>query len=243
MRYIAVLLLSSTLLACTTTQGTSVSSNAVRTMSAEDLPDADKLTYQMGVDYITRGEYQVANEKLTSLVRKYPNFSELYVMLGISQERQGKKSDALGYYSKAIATNPMDRMAIKHYAMVQCSPYDQGAPEKMAGIADSAPSELKAGMNSGAAGCYLVHNNYAKANEYADRAIAANPNYADTYFFKAAAANGLNRPNEVFPALDRYHDVYGYEPASVNLGLTAARKARNSAEIQKYDALLARQPR
>jgi tetratricopeptide (TPR) repeat protein len=208
-------------------------------MTAENLPDADKLTYQMGVDYIGRGEYQVANEKLMSLVKKYPNFSELYVMLGVSQERQGKKSDALALYSKAIATNPMDRMAVKHYAMVQCGPYDTSAPEMMAKIADNAPSELKAGMNSAAAACYLVHRNPMKGNEYADRAIAANPNYADSYYFKAVAVNELNRPNEVFSALDRYHDEYGYEPNSVYLGLEAAKKARNQAEISKYENVIA----
>jgi len=75
MRYLAVLLLSSTLLACTTTQGTSTSIRSSG-ITAEDLPEADKLTYQMGVDYISSGEYQVANEKLMSLVKKYPNFSE-----------------------------------------------------------------------------------------------------------------------------------------------------------------------
>ena len=238
MRYLAVLLLSSTLLACTTTQGTSTSMKSSG-MTAESLPEADKLTYQMGVDYIGRGEYQVAYEKLLSLTKKYPKFSELYVMLGVAQERQGKQSDALAYYSKAIAINPMDRMAIKHYGMIQCGAYDKAAPAKLAQIADNAMSELKAGMNSAAAACYLVHKNAVKGNEYADRAIAANPNYADTYYFKAIAANELNRPNEVFPALDRYHDVYGYEPASVYLGLNAAKKARNQAEINKYENVIA----
>ncbi len=239
MRYLAVLLLSSTLLACTTTQGTSTSMKSSKTMTAESLPESDKLTYQMGVDYIGRGEYQVANEKLMSLVKKYPNFSELYVMLGVSQERQGKRSDALSLYSKAIATNPMDRMAIKHYGMLQCNSYDKSAPENLARIADNAMPEVKAGMNSAAAACYLVHKNAVKGNEYADRGIAANPNYADTYFFKAIAANELNRPHEVFSALDRYHDEYGYEPNSVYLGLKAARKSRNQAEISKYENVIA----
>lgn len=239
MRYLAVLLLSSTLLACTTTQGASSSMKSFKGMTSEDLPEADKLTYQMGVDYISRGEYQVANDKLMSLTRKYPNFSELYVMLGASQERQGKKSDALALYSKAISINPMDRMAIKHYAMVQCGAYDKSAPENLARIADNSPSELKAGMNSAAAACYLVHKNPIKGNEYADRAIAANPAYADTYYFKAIAANELNRPSEVFSALDRYHDVYGYEPNSVYLGLNAAKKARNQSEISKYEGVIA----
>ncbi|MGL4674591.1 MAG: tetratricopeptide repeat protein [Wohlfahrtiimonas sp.] len=239
MRYLAVLLLSSTLLACTTTSGTSTSRKPSNSVTVENLPESDRLTYQMGVDYIGRGEYQVAHEKLMTLTKKYPNFSELYVMLGASQEFQGKKSDAIGYYSKAISINPMDRMAIKHYAMIQCGPYDQSAPEKLARIADNAPSELKAGMNSAAAACYLRHKNAIKGNEYADRAIAANPNYADTYYFKAIAVNELNRLNEVFPALDRYHDTYGYEPSSVYLGLNAAKKARNQSEISKYEGVIA----
>ncbi len=239
MRYLAVLLLSSTLLACTTTQGTSTSMKSSKGMSVESLPEADKLTYQMGVDYIGRGEYQVANEKLLSLVKKYPNFSDLYMMLGISQERQGKRTDAIGLYSKAIAINPTDRKAIKQYAMIQCNAYDKAAPENMARIADNAPPELKAGMNSAAAACYLVHKNPVKGNEYADRGISADPSYADTYYFKAVALNELNRQNEVFSALDRYHDEYGYEPNSVYLGLNAAKKARNQAEINKYENVIA----
>ena len=51
--------------------------------------------------------------------------------------------------------------------------------------------------------------------------------------------NELNRQNEVFPALDRYHDAYGYEPNSVYLGLEAAKKARNQAEISKYENVIA----
>jgi len=160
-------------------------------------------------------------------------------MLGASQELQGKKSDAIGYYSKAISINPMDRMAVKHYAMIQCGQYDQSAPENLARIADNAPSELKAGMNSATAACYLVHKNAVKGNEYADRAIASNPNYGDSYYFKALAANELNHPSEVFPALDRYHDAYGYEPNSVYLGLSAAKKARNQSEISKYEGVIA----
>lgn len=239
MRYLAVLLLSSTLLACTTTSGTTHSAKAFDGMTVDRLPEADKLTFQMGADYISRGEYQVANGKLTSLLKKYPNFPELYIMLGVSQERQGKKSDAIALYSKAIAINPMDRRAVTQYAMAQCDQYDQSAPEHLARIADNAPSELKASMNSAAAACYLVHKNPIKGNEYADRAIAANPNYANTYYFKALAASELNRPNDVFSALDRYHDVYGYEPDSVYLGLNVAKKARNQSEISKYENVIA----
>lgn len=241
MRYLAVLLLSSTLLACTTTQSASNKVNTSRSMTAEQLSDADKLTYQMGVQYIERGEYQVAEEKLLSLVKKYPNFSELYVMLGVIEERQGKTSNATSYYSKAISIDPMNRMAIKQYAKLQCNVYDKNSAVKMASIADSAPAELKAGMSSGASGCYFIHGDYAQAYDYANRGIAANPNYRDTYFFKAMAANKLNNYNEVFPALDNYHDAYGYEPASVYLGLEAAKKARNQSEIAKYEGVIASQ--
>ncbi|MBS7838301.1 tetratricopeptide repeat protein [Wohlfahrtiimonas chitiniclastica] len=240
MRYIAVLLLSSTLLACTTTQGTGQSGQRVKTITAEALPDNDRLTYQMGVQYIERAEYTVAEEKLLTLVPKYPNFTELFVMLGVVQERQGKRTDALNFYSKAIATNPTDRMAIKHYARLQCNQYDKNAPSHLAQIADNAMSEVKAGMSSGAAACYLVHKDPVNANLYADKAIAANPHYGDSYFFKAMAAKDLKRYQEVFPALDRYHDEYGYEPASVYLGLEAAKQAHNKAETEKYESVLAR---
>lgn len=241
MRYLAVLLLSSTLLACTTTQSTSGSIGKVsKATKVEDLSEGDKLSYQMGIDYIGRGEYRVADEKLLPLVKKYPNFTELYVMLGASQELSGKKSDALTLYSKAVATDPLNRMAVKHYAQLQCDPYDKNATQRMASIADAAMPELKASMSSGASACFLVHKNYQQANLYADRAIAANPNYGDSYYFKAIAANALNRPNEVFSALNRYHDEYGYEPGSVYLGLDAAKKARNKGEIEKYEDIIAR---
>lgn len=241
MRYLAVLLLSSALLACTTTQGPNgVLGNNRTTTTVDDLSDQDKLFYQMGIQYIERGEYEVAEEKLIVLVPRYPKFTELYVMLGVIQEKQGKTSDAAGLYSKAIVTDPMDRMAIKHYAKLQCGDHDANAPSRMASIADAAPAELKAGMSSGASGCFYIHGDYARANEYADKGIQANPNYADTYFFKALAVNKLNRPEEVFPALDRYHDKYGYESVSVHLGLEAAKKARNQAEIKKYEDIIAR---
>lgn len=239
MRYLSVLLLSSMLLACTTTQGGSTKkiSNA---MTRDDLSKSDKIVYQMGEEYIRNGEYKVAEERLMTLVSKYPNFTDLYIMLGAVQEGQGKKTAAVTYYSKAISMNPLDRTAIKSYARLQCDPYDKNAPEKMASIADSALSELKAGMNSGASGCYLIHENYAKANDYADRALAANPQYGDTYFFKAVALNGLKRYSEVFPALDKYHDQYGYDAGSVGIGLDAAQKSGNKAELAKYENIAAR---
>ncbi len=243
MRYLAVLLLSSTLLACTTTQGTSGKVNASPSMTVDNLSDADKLSYQMGYQYIERGEYSAAEEKLAPLVKKYPKFTNLYVLLGVNKEMQGKKTDATSYYSKAISIDPMDRAAIKHYVKLQCDPYDKNSAVKMASIADSSPQELRAGMSSGAAGCYLIHGDYNQANQYANKGIAANPNYADTYYFKAMAADKLKQYNEVFPALDRYHNEYGYEPASVSLGLEAAKKARNQSEIAKYENALANQSR
>lgn len=241
MRYLAVLLLSSTLLACTTTQGTSSRVNTSSSMTVDNLSDADKLSYQMGFQYIERGEYAAAEEKLLPLVKKYPNFTNLYVLLGLNQELQGKNSDAIALYSKAIAIDPTDRTGIKHYVKLQCDPYDKSAAVKMASIADSSPQELKAGMSSGAAACYLIHGDYNQANQYANKGIAANPNYADTYYFKAMAADKLKQYNEVFPALDRYHNQYGYEPASVRLGLESAQKARNQSEIAKYEKALANQ--
>lgn len=241
MRYLAVLLLSSTLLACTTTQGTTSKVNTTRTATVSELSDADKLAYQIGIQYIERGEYQAAEEKLLPLTKKYPSFTELYVMLGLIQERQGKNSDATSLYSKALSVNPMDRMAIKQYAKLQCDPYDKNSAIKMASIADSAPKELKAGMSSGASGCYYIHGDYINANAYADKGIASNPHYGDTYFFKAIAVDKLNQYSEVFPALDRYHNEYGYEPQSVALGLSVAKKARNQSEIAKYENVIASQ--
>ncbi len=240
MRFITTIITALFLTACVSTNSSSVTGGTHRVVTKEDLPEAIRLNYETGVGYVRTGEFDAAEEKLMVVAQAAPNFADVYLQLGMAKQHQGKKSDAIALYSKAISVNPDFVEAYRMYAFIQCDSNDKDAPNKLARIGDNATTKIKSGIYGGAAACALAHNNPTLANDLADRAILNNPQYAESYYFKATALFGLKRYNEIFPILDRYHDLHGYQFNSVGLGLETANRTKNKVELAKYQNLMNR---
>lgn len=71
----------------------------------------DNQTYAEAMILYTQGEYAKAIDQLQTVVKALPKLGEAYLGLGMSQEKLGRKDEAVKNYQKALELDPTDRAA------------------------------------------------------------------------------------------------------------------------------------
>ena len=152
----------------------------------------------------------------------------------------GKAEDAIALYNEQLAADPKDKAARagKVVALLDLSRTDEAGSALEAALADE-PRNLP--LLAGSAYWFAAHNNYEKAFDLANKAVAIEPRYTWAQIALGRALLGLKRPLDAERAL-RFARQYGkfptltYELANVlaSMGLydEAAEALRESFTIK-----------
>ena len=100
-------------------------------LSACVTPDADaplsenqkaaEINIQLGVRYLGKGEYKLADEKLRRAIRQDPKSATAHWVFALLQERLGEYDVAEKYFRKAISLDPKDSKAHNNYGTFLCN--------------------------------------------------------------------------------------------------------------------------
>jgi type IV pilus assembly protein PilF len=144
-----------------------------------NLREAARINTQLGVDYMRKGDLNLAEEKLKRAIAEDSSFSLAHSALGILYSRRGRDDDAEHEFREALSLDPSDSDSLNNYGSFLCS---QGKIEraeemfvKAAKNGDYSQPEL-AWTN---AGVCVQNSEPDKAEEYFRDALRANPNYPD----------------------------------------------------------------
>lgn len=137
----------------------------------------------LGLEYMNRGQYEVALGKLKKATREDPEYAPGHTVLAALYERIGEQELAGKHYKKAYEADPKNGDVNNNYGVYLC----QIGKEKLAtehflkALDDPFYSSPSIAL-SNAGSCALGNDNYAMADEYLRRALKIEPDLPDALF-------------------------------------------------------------
>ena len=208
-------------------------------MDLSMLSEAQQKHYELSLHYIESAHYDVAEEKLASIIEEYPQFPDAYNALGVIHERRGRVSKGGESFLKAIELNPDFDVAVMNYGALKC--YTSGATGIIEAISLRYDDRVKSRLYSTAAKCYINNHELALGQQTVDTAIALDDSYAPSYLYLAQIHYQNKQYESAKQSVDRFNDLQGYTYESAKLGLSIHRYLKDQREVTKYQHVLATQ--
>ncbi|MBD8525293.1 type IV pilus biogenesis/stability protein PilW [Pseudomarimonas arenosa] len=88
---------------------------------SDERTDAAELQAKLGQEYISKGDFETAQEKLQRAVQLDPNLASAHTLLGILNERINRPELAEQFYRKAVKLKPDDGAASNNLGAFLCA--------------------------------------------------------------------------------------------------------------------------
>lgn len=233
-----ILLLSISLVACTTTETKEPKQSAVpisRTKQEPNLKDASELNTQLAIGYIQRQQYKPAKDKLLKAIEQnpenliaYKTLAYLYALLGLTEEAEEK-------YKEALDIKPDDSDLLNSYGAFLCTigKYDE-AQEKLGQSYSNPFYESKYLAESNAGSCYIEQQEYKKAEALLRKSLRVDPKLPGSLISMAEVGVKTDRYMMARAYIQRYHAVKSATPESLWIQIQAEKALGAKDHYLKY---------
>jgi type IV pilus assembly protein PilF len=193
----------------------------------------------LGLEYMNRGQYEVALGKLKKAVREDPGYAPAHTVMAVLYERVGEMSLAGKHYIKAYDADPTDGDVNNNYGIYLCK---TGKPKQAISHFLKALDDpfyiSPAVALTNAGSCELGEGNLSEADEYLRRALKIEPDFPDALLnmskLNFAEQNYLNA--RAF--MQRYEVAANHEAESLLLAFRIEMASRDTGAANKYKIML-----
>lgn len=189
----------------------------------------------LGQEYMGRGQYEIALEKLKKATRSDPDYAPAQTMLAVLYDLIGENRLASQHYRRAIIIAPENGDVNNNYGVFLCRTGDFRDAEKYFLKAVEDPfyrTPASALANAGA--CELEAGNVDKAEKYLRQSLEYDAKFPDALLTMASVKyrNGDNFRARAF--LQRYEGVGPETAESLELGSLIETGMKNAQGAQNY---------
>lgn len=142
--------------------------------------EAARLNAQMGIEYLRKGDIELARDKLLKAVEMDSNNAEAHGALGLLYANTGDLDQAEKHYSKSLSLEPDDPNVLNNYGAMLCA---QGKYERadlqFRRASTNARYQAPEVALTNAGVCARRLPDVAKAEAYFREALKFNPRFAD----------------------------------------------------------------
>jgi len=200
-----------------------------------DLKEASVLNVQMGVGYLQRGQYEVAQEKLYKAIEQDPNNVEAFTTMAVLMMKLNEMSEAENYYLEAIDIKAKDPVLRNNYGAYLCK----------VGRMDEAMEEFQLAYTnpfyntpylaySNAGTCLLQSGDYKKAEKFLRRALRKQPKLTGALLSMAEIGVQTEKYLMARAYSQRYHALVKPSAESLWLQVQAERALGATEHYLKY---------
>ena len=198
---------------------------------------AAEFNTSLGLEYMNRGQYEVALGKLKKAVREDPDYAPAHTVMAILYEQIGEEELAGKHYQKAYEADPGDGDVNNNYATYLCK---TGHKEKAIGhfmkALDDPFYSSPAVALTNAGGCALGEGDLAEADEFLRSALQIEPEFPDALITMASLNFEQQNYLKARAFIQRYEDVTQHDPASLMLAYeieTAMGDQKSAADYRR----------
>ena len=239
MRLIILMMCSIVLVSCTAQPVGNTSGSNERVVQNKE---AAAINVELGANYISTGDYRLADEKLQKAFKQDPNSSVARWTYAILQEQLKQPKVAEQYYKKAISINPNDSRGHNVYASFLCRHERYQEADKYFGKALSDPLfNGRASTNLNAGVCAMEIPDYTLAEKYFSEVIRINSGNRVALYQMAKLHFLQNEYATSQSYLRDFEEVSQHTAKSLWLAYRTEKELGNVRIAQSYAKLLTKQ--
>lgn len=220
------------LAACTTTQ--------VESGGKTDLKEAARLNTQLGIDYMRKGQFDLALEKLQRALEQDDDLAAAHSTIALLYQRRGDGKAAKKHYREALDLNQNDPVTLNNFGVFLCGEGEvEDAEEiflKAARTKDNA-NAADAWTNAGVC-ARRDPKRLDKAEDYLREALRLNPRHANALAQMAAVSYDRREYLRARAFLQRYEAVAKPTPQTLWIAAQTERKLGDLQTARGYERRL-----
>lgn len=205
-----------------------------------DMKEAARLNTQLGIDYMRKGEIDVALDKLKRAIEQDPDLAMAHSTLALVYQRKGDAELAEDQYREALHLNSDDAGTLNNFGVFLCSQGKVGDAEDMflkAARNKDNPIPADAWANAGV--CVKRDKKRAgRAEGYFRQALQLDPKHANALFEMAQVCYDKQDYLRARAFLQRYEAVAPATPDTLWLGAKTERKLGDLLSARSYERRL-----
>lgn len=213
--------------------------------SCAQTPDSIQVTGQtnrvaetnlnLGVEYLKRGDYEKALEKLNRALEADPKYPPTYNALGILYQKLGKPDEAEGYFKRALRINSADPHTLNNYGQLLCAEERYEDAEKaFLKAADNPLYETPEISLTNAGTCALKSGNVEAAETHFREALNINPRVAIALLQMSQLSYDNGNYLSARAYLQRYLEVGKHTAKTLWLGIQIEKELGDRDTLSSY---------
>lgn len=236
--HVLVLLPFIWLMGCQTDSG-SIRPNAENGEYIKPDKKAADLNTQLGLNYLRRGEYETALDKLEKALKQDPNSSSAHHTIAILYDNLGEVDKAEHHYRRAVDIEPKYSQAQNNYGVFLCRQGQYAASIERFLLAIDNPlyrSPDQAYENAGL--CAKQIPDMAMAENYLRQALQMNPRLGKALLGMAEISYQQGDYSLSQSYIDRYRQTAEWTPKALLQAIRTARRMGDDNAVASYMVLL-----
>lgn len=232
--YRAALLVCLALAACTTT------TEQASTGSKADLKEAARLNTQLGIDYMRKGQFDLALEKLKRALDQDSELATAHSSIALVYQRRGDADLAEEHYREALDLNANDPGTMNNFGIFLCGQGKIADAEKIfVKAAESKDNTTPADAWTNAGVCVRRDpKRMARAEGYFREALQLNPRHANALAQMALTSYEKEDYLRARAFLQRYESVAAPTSQTLWIGAQTERKLGDMQTARGYERRL-----
>jgi len=200
---------------------------------------AAEINMQLGLNYMQRGDYQSALDKLQRSLEQDPTLPSAHNTIAVLYQRLGEKDKAEHHFEEAVRRAPDYSEAQNNYGVFLCQQKHYKEAEQRFLEAIKNPLYQNADQALENAGiCVGLIPDATLAEQYFRKALQINPTLSKS-LFQMAELSFLNIEYDKATAyLERYQAVSQWTPQALLLAIKLASKAGDQDAVASYGLIL-----
>jgi type IV pilus assembly protein PilF len=196
---------------------------------------AAEFNTSLGLEYMNRGQYEIALGKLKKAVRENPDYAPAHTVLAVLYERIGEDELAGRHYREALEADPGDGDVNNNYGQYLCKKGngDKAVEHFMKALDDPFYSSPQVALTN-AGTCRMGDGDLAAAEDYLRRALRLVADFPDALIAMA----GLNYEQQKYLSarafLQRFEAAATHDATSLVLGYRIERALGDEKAAASY---------
>lgn len=220
------------LAACTTSSGT------VRPGVEPDLAEAARINTQLGIEYLRKGENDLALEKLNKALEQDDDQAMAHSVIAFLYQLRGEASLADRHYRKALSRNDEDPTTLNNYGAFLCGQGEWRKAEKMFLEALDVRSNTAPEDSWANAGTCLRTHEPKRAENYLREALKVNPRHPNALAQMAELTYDKKDYLRTRAFLQRFQSVARDTPQTLLLAARTERSLGDEQTARAYERRL-----
>lgn len=193
----------------------------------------------LGLEYMNRGQYEVALGKLKKAIREDPGYAPGQTVIAVLYERIGEQELAGKHYRKAYEAAPNDGDVNNNYGVYLCKTgkQDQAIGHFLKALDDPFYSTPAIALTN-AGSCEIRNGNFTEADEYLRRALKIEPDLPDALMNMSRLSFEQQNYLSARAFMQRYENSASHAAETLLLAFRIEMASGNSRAATKYKLVL-----